>query len=327
MKKNNGITLIALVITIIVLLILAGISIAMLTGDNGILNKAITSKEEQIKAEMKEQLILAIQDLQLGQRGNATLDDITQEWTNEKLKEYEGIIIENIEGKKIKMKKNGVTGRFIIDLNLNVTHIEYDGSIEFAYKEKERNGNNVKISIYIQDEENGINKIELPNLEPYMGNGTKEEILLDYEVEIGKEYKIIITSENGEKIEGTVLIMNYYYVTTNFGEGIDIDNKITKVIYNQPYKAKIIEKGDYILDDFSVMMNGETINVDNFVGTIDIEKVTGDIEITATSKKVTNLIDIKEANAVYICDEYVTNNNTLIQEKLFNGNIDERRTV
>ena len=137
MKKNNGITLIALVITIIVLLILAGISIAMLTGDNGILNKAITSKEEQIKAEMKEQLILAIQDLQLGQRGNATLDDITQEWTNEKLKEYEGIIIENIEGKKIKMKKNGVTGRFIIDLNLNVTHIEYDGSIEFAYKEKE----------------------------------------------------------------------------------------------------------------------------------------------------------------------------------------------
>ena len=160
-----------------------------------------------------------------------------------------------------------------------------------------------------------------------MGNGTKEEILLDYEVEIGKEYKIIITSENGEKIEGTVLIMNYYYVTTNFGEGIDIDNKITKVIYNQPYKAKIIEKGDYILDDFSVMMNGETINVDNFVGTIDIEKVTGDIEITATSKKVTNLIDIKEANAVYICDEYVTNNNTLIQEKLFNGNIDERRTV
>ena len=50
-RKNNGITLIALVITIIVLLILAGISIAMLTGDNGILKKTTkqTSAEEKVK--------------------------------------------------------------------------------------------------------------------------------------------------------------------------------------------------------------------------------------------------------------------------------------
>ena len=44
MKNNKGITLIALVITIIVLLILAGITIAMLTGENGILNNATKSK-------------------------------------------------------------------------------------------------------------------------------------------------------------------------------------------------------------------------------------------------------------------------------------------
>ena len=44
MKNNKGITLIALVITIIVLLILAGVSIAMLTGDNGILTQANESK-------------------------------------------------------------------------------------------------------------------------------------------------------------------------------------------------------------------------------------------------------------------------------------------
>ena len=40
MKNNKGITLIALVVTIIVLLILAGVSIAMLSGQNGILNRA-----------------------------------------------------------------------------------------------------------------------------------------------------------------------------------------------------------------------------------------------------------------------------------------------
>ncbi len=40
LKKSKGITLIALVITIIVLLILAGITIASITGENGILRKS-----------------------------------------------------------------------------------------------------------------------------------------------------------------------------------------------------------------------------------------------------------------------------------------------
>lgn len=44
-KEENGITLIALVLTIIVLLILAGVSIAMLTGNNGILTQAQRAKE------------------------------------------------------------------------------------------------------------------------------------------------------------------------------------------------------------------------------------------------------------------------------------------
>ncbi len=58
-KQNNGITLIALVITIIVLLILAGVAIAMLSGENGILKKAAESKtktEEGQKEEMSSLL-------------------------------------------------------------------------------------------------------------------------------------------------------------------------------------------------------------------------------------------------------------------------------
>ena len=53
-KKNKGITLIALVITIIVLLILAGVSIAMLTGENEILTQAQKAKEETEKAQQEE---------------------------------------------------------------------------------------------------------------------------------------------------------------------------------------------------------------------------------------------------------------------------------
>ena len=47
--KNAGITLIVLAVTIIVLLILAGISIMMLTGDNGILKKAGEAKSTFIR--------------------------------------------------------------------------------------------------------------------------------------------------------------------------------------------------------------------------------------------------------------------------------------
>ncbi len=52
--NNKGITLIALVITIIVLLILAGVAIATLTGDNGVLTKAVTAKDRTTEAEARE---------------------------------------------------------------------------------------------------------------------------------------------------------------------------------------------------------------------------------------------------------------------------------
>ena len=58
-KNNKGITLIALVITIIVLLILAGVSIAMLTGQNGILTQAARAKEETENAAANEANILS----------------------------------------------------------------------------------------------------------------------------------------------------------------------------------------------------------------------------------------------------------------------------
>ena len=63
MKNNNkGITLVALVITIIVLLILAGVTIASLSGDNGILTRGAESKEATEIGEAKDQVNLAINE-------------------------------------------------------------------------------------------------------------------------------------------------------------------------------------------------------------------------------------------------------------------------
>lgn len=55
-NRNNGITLIALIITIIVLLILAGITVSMLTGDNGLLNKTSEAQFKSDLSSFKEQL-------------------------------------------------------------------------------------------------------------------------------------------------------------------------------------------------------------------------------------------------------------------------------
>ena len=63
MKNNNkGITLVALVITIIVLLILAGVTIASLSGDNGILTRGKQSKIENEIGNAKDIINLAINE-------------------------------------------------------------------------------------------------------------------------------------------------------------------------------------------------------------------------------------------------------------------------
>ena len=63
MKNNKGITLIALVVTIIVLLILAGVSIAMLTGDNGIISNSQKAKSNTLEAQAKEEISMALNSI------------------------------------------------------------------------------------------------------------------------------------------------------------------------------------------------------------------------------------------------------------------------
>ena len=67
MKKQNGITLVALVITIIILLILAGISIATIS-QSGLFNKAREAKNATENAQIAE---------------NTTLNEYTNWFTNE----------------------------------------------------------------------------------------------------------------------------------------------------------------------------------------------------------------------------------------------------
>ena len=71
-SENRGITLLALIVTIIVLLILSGISIAMLTGDNGIYDNAVTANRATRAGEVKERVALEVSNNQILKYTNRT---------------------------------------------------------------------------------------------------------------------------------------------------------------------------------------------------------------------------------------------------------------
>lgn len=84
-QRNNGITIIALAITIIVLLILAGISIAMLSGDNGTIKQANKAKEQtEIQAE-KENIDISVIEV-LGQKTNGMMEKSDKDKFEENLR-------------------------------------------------------------------------------------------------------------------------------------------------------------------------------------------------------------------------------------------------
>ena len=118
-RKEKGITLIALVITIIVLLILAGVSIAMLTGDNGILTQARNAKEETEKASELEGIQLAVIGSET--KDNEYLDILDEESFKKELEKHFG-------SEKLDVVANG-DGSFIITINDRKYYVNDDKTV------------------------------------------------------------------------------------------------------------------------------------------------------------------------------------------------------
>ena len=135
--KERGITMIALVITIIVLLILAGVSIVMLTGDNGILMQASDSKIETAVGTVKEQLKL-LQGEKIIQGEKVTPEILLAEGKvkrtvqaeeNDKYYMYYALKENSLEGMQ-GLGKGDLTSLkdvFLIDDDLNVRYIASNG--------------------------------------------------------------------------------------------------------------------------------------------------------------------------------------------------------
>ena len=99
-KQQKGITLIALVVTIIILLILAGVSIAMLTGNNGVLTQAKSAKENTRVGEVQEKVKLAAQAALTANLGNGIEKEKFQEELNNMFTQGEQVGLEYDETNK-----------------------------------------------------------------------------------------------------------------------------------------------------------------------------------------------------------------------------------
>lgn len=80
LKNNKGITLIALVITIIVLIILAGVSISLVLGENGIVRKAQSAQKTTNTEKEREEISLALAEWEIVKtKETATLEEFMKE--------------------------------------------------------------------------------------------------------------------------------------------------------------------------------------------------------------------------------------------------------
>lgn len=238
MKSNQtqlftkGITLIALVITIIVLLILAGISIATLTGENGILSKASKAEEETIKAQLKEEIEMAIMEIQMEEieKGNkVTLETLANKYHEELSKKLDEITIQ--------LNEDEITGEYKgyeykIDKNLKVTIEGKIKGISFRYQLNPEGYTNQEITITINASSTNGN---ITNIQCINGNATKKD---DRTFGLTKNgsYEFVVEDSAGERKTQIITIKTIDKIEP-------LDFSISKAITNDN-KVKIIVEAE-----------------------------------------------------------------------------------
>lgn len=285
-NKNKGITLIALVITIIVLLILAGISIATLTGDSGILKEASKAKEETKLGEVKEKVNLMILDYRMEKVDDTNLK-LLEYFERKKDKGEIEDVIENQEG-NIEVTIDGYI--VVIDQEtLTIIDIRDADYIIGTYTIKGYNQekNVIEIAISFKSDTN-IKAVICPNNETK--TFSEKEIEVDYEVEDGKRYEFIVESDDKRQ--------KYIIQTkgTTVGNKVNSEEALTEVAqlvnFGCTYENKVVTIGSNIelkgnQDNQWVPMGNET---NKFKGTLD-----------GNNKVISNLhIDSNENNQALV---------------------------
>ena len=109
--ENAGITLIALVVTVVVLLILAGISLNLVIGQNGIINRAKEARDRTIAAQQKEDLELSYIETIISASTNKSQEELTDIIKDVILK----LNLRGIYKIQVTIDQDNGTGKFVLD--------------------------------------------------------------------------------------------------------------------------------------------------------------------------------------------------------------------
>ena len=186
MKEKKGITLIALVITIIVLLILAGVTIATLTGDNGLLTKTTNAKKENNIGTEKEKIGLGFNEYRI-KKYTDTNPALTVEGASSVTgDETNGWIITFASGRVYELKTDGT----IEEINKQTEISTTEDSITVKLKLSEYKYNQFSLDGINWSNKQSENVYTFNNLEKTVVNKS------NYNTVTGKEYTVYCKSEN-----------------------------------------------------------------------------------------------------------------------------------
>ena len=290
---KNGITLIALVITIIVLLILAGVTIATLTGDNGILTKAQNAKEKNAQKTVEEQINLAVQASKINEGLVIDKDILEQELTNN------GIEITKSENDELPwtVKKDGYV--YTISENGEVKEKEgiaiTTGDIEIL-KESTKGK---KVSAQILRGETGTIKWEhTGNITLSATEGNEVTVNVNGNANAG-DTATITARIDGKTYQDSINVKIVTQVTSVTAEKIEVsigDKKKIEKITATPENAEGIEVTSYVSQDTTKVTvdekTGEVTGVQEGETTVTISakgKLSGAVVTGTCSVKVTKL--------------------------------------
>lgn len=206
-RKQEGITLVALVITIIILLILAGISIQALTG-TGLFEKTNQAKERTIKAQLKEEIEMAIQEIQMeeiAEGRNVDLNSLCNGNSNGK-----GKLDDKLKNIIVELFDNEITGvykdyEYVIDDKLNVTiegKVGVKPKITYELSSTEPQQEEITITVKATISEGEVTSIVNPDNEEIIGNE------ITYKVTKNGKYTFIAKSSTGTREKKTIDITN-----------------------------------------------------------------------------------------------------------------------
>ena len=337
MRRKNGITLISLIVTVIIILILTGVSMSALFGNDDLFSKTEKSSQKYVKGEMVEAVDNA--KIQLYMDNVTEGKEINISNLVEKIKQVSTIndrdhiiIVDDVEQTAtIIDKKYRVVVDVTIDKDGNIkveSSIVDDVSeamkptIEYELEPKEGTyGEKVTIKITAREEKNGIAKIQFPDNTEKEYPTNPKEVKEEYEVYENDTYKFTAQGANGRKTSIYVTVKN-----TMSAGNIEIESLNTNPV-NKPVSVKIrydenVKMGGKLLtnaDRFRYRIGTEewqiadtaeiTISV-NKNGTIYASYYDGKEGYKTVTLEISN-IDTKEPDAFELTAESTTNSITV----------------